>query len=143
MLITLSRIEMKAPFPDFFQGHQIVHTAVNAGNHRQFLLLQKCLYHTHSLADQQISLNICLEKEKILRRVKHGIFVIKAQVLRISLAWRSSPAITRRIGVLPESPWIRCAFWDSRQPVICTMPFFFSRLFSNSAILPSLSGLGK
>ena len=82
------RIEMKHLFPNFFQGHQIVHTAVNAGNHSQFLLLQKCLYHTHSLADQQISLNICLEKEKILRRVKHGIFVIKAQVLEdfLSLA---------------------------------------------------------
>ncbi|CCY33249.1 unknown [Ruminococcus sp. CAG:60] len=74
-------VKMQYFFADFFQGHQVVHTAVNACDNSQVLLLQKRLYHTHSLANQQISLNICLEKQKILRRIKQGILIIKAQVL--------------------------------------------------------------
>ena len=71
---------MKHLFPNFIQRRQIIHTAVNAGNHRQLLLLQKFLYHTHSLADQQIPVNICLKKEHIFCRIIIYILIIKTQV---------------------------------------------------------------
>ena len=72
---------MKKTAADFFQRHKKIHTSIYTGDNRNFLLLQKCTDHTHTLPDQQISVNICLKKQQILCRIKIYIFVIETVIL--------------------------------------------------------------
>ena len=73
---------MKQLFFYFFQRRQIIHTAINARDNCNFILpLQKCTDHLHSLADQKISMNICLKEKKILCRIIIHMFIIKTIIL--------------------------------------------------------------
>ena len=76
-----SVFKMEQPFPDILQRHQIVHTSVHACDYSHAVFFHKGTYHLHTLAYQQISMDICLEKKKILGRVKIHVFVIKTVVL--------------------------------------------------------------
>ena len=72
---------MKKTTADFFQRHKKIHTSIYTGDNCDFLLLQKCADHTHTLADQQIPVNICLKKQQIFCRIKIYIFVIETVIL--------------------------------------------------------------
>ena len=54
--------KMQNLFPYLLQRFQKIHTTINTGNNDQFLFLHKRTDHLHSLADQQIPMNICLKE---------------------------------------------------------------------------------
>ena len=64
-----------------FQRSQKIHTAIDAGHHGDFLPGEKSFDHLHSLADDQISMDIRLKKQKVSCRIKQHISVIKAVIL--------------------------------------------------------------
>ena len=66
----------------FVKRLKIIHTSVyTRDNSDVFFLFQQSFDHTHSLADQKISMNICLKKEQIFRRIVIYILIIKTIIL--------------------------------------------------------------
>ena len=101
---------MKDFFLNFLQRHQVIHTSVNAGHNCNFFLFQKRFHHTHSLADQQISLNISLEEQQILRRIKKCLFVIKTQVFTDFLCLALIPCDHKTPGRFLGKPMYEMCF---------------------------------
>ena len=61
--------KMQKLFPYLLQRFQKIHTAINTGNNSQLLFLHKRTDHLHSLADQQIPVNVCLKEKQIPGRI--------------------------------------------------------------------------
>ena len=63
------------------QRSQKIHAAVDAGHHGDFLPGEKGFDHLHPLADDQISVDVRLKKQKVSCRIIQHISVIKTVIL--------------------------------------------------------------
>ena len=72
---------MDAMFFEHAKRQKKVHTSPHAGDDGNFLPLKKCLDHLKPLPDQQISVNIGLIENQVLRRIIQRLRIVQPVIL--------------------------------------------------------------
>ena len=72
---------MDTVFFEHVKRQKKVHTSPHAGDDGNFLPLKKCLDHLKPLPDQQISVNVCLIENQVLRRIIQRLRIVQPVIL--------------------------------------------------------------